>query len=167
MLFNLGTIVTHGIFFFRKTLKGSHKSDACTTCTRIDGQLQRAKILIKKLLRRVNQLKRSVQEKDCQNCELCSKILSENDFAEHSCVGELLTNGENQFEDFLNRETPISITDTDIPMDEEVKDFKVEAKSEKPTPPESSNVHEKVKLNNLVQNLPVDQKCNVIQIQHI
>lgn len=37
----------------------------------------------------MNELKRLIQENDCDKCELCSKILtSENDVTEHSCDGE-------------------------------------------------------------------------------
>lgn len=66
------------------------ESNECVNCVHIDGELQRAKITIGKLLRRVNKLKRLVREVDYEKCELCNKTISENDVSEHSCEEELL-----------------------------------------------------------------------------
>lgn len=45
-------------------------------------------MVVKKLLIRVNELKRSAKENDCEKCELCRKTLGENEVSEHLCEHE-------------------------------------------------------------------------------
>lgn len=75
---------------FRTTPSGSNEPDDCINCSHLDGELQRAKMIIRKLVRRVNQLKSLVEENDCDRCELCGEIFGDNDAIEHLCEDELM-----------------------------------------------------------------------------
>lgn len=74
---------------YRTTPIDLDELNECGKCTYMDEQLQRAKEIVRKLLRRVNELKRSVHENDCEKCELCCETLDQNGVSEHFCEDEL------------------------------------------------------------------------------
>lgn len=119
-------------------------------------------MIIEKLLKRVNQLKRSVHENDCEKCELCSRILNENEVTEHLCEDGLWSMEINKLE------TPDDILDADtksnrpeFSLKNEIEPLRNTFESEQPA---LFHLPNEPKMNldpiNVTQNQHTNNKCN-------
>lgn len=129
----------------------------CASCAQIGGELQHAKMIIRTLVSRVNELKRLVGESNCENCELCGETINENNVLEHSCEDELLPT------ETIKDETTAQHTTTDVDINSELSlksqtellHYKAE-KEEEPTPSHSNNESNSINSTNVTHN----HKCN-------
>lgn len=86
---NFELVITNALDLFeifRTPSIGSHEQDECVNCAHLNEELQRARMVIRKLVKQVNELKSLIQENNDDKGE----TLSETDVNEHLCENELM-----------------------------------------------------------------------------
>lgn len=150
---------------FRTPSNDSPEPDDCVNCTQLNEELQRARMVIRKLARQVKELKSLVAKKKCDRCGSSVNSVSENDAIEHLCEEKLTPMEAIKFEAC---ETVLGVDSNDVKSEfmNETKLFTTKSEAEQSISSHSIIGLNEPDTNDIVSTNPMlnqrpSHKCNV------